>query len=156
MKTKVPFVPVSGRVLDQIVKTLELKDGEKVYDLGCGDGRVLFACKKSNNKVDCVGVEKAPIPLLWVGIKNLFSKKNSKIKILNKDFFKIDLSNADRIFVYLFPEMMGKLLPKMEKELKKGTLVISCDFIFKDKEPREAIDLGREGKLCRKLYVYEF
>ena len=156
MKTKVPFIPVSGKVVARIVEELKLKDGEKIYDLGCGDGRVLFACKKSNNKVSCVGVEKAPIPLLWAWLRNFFSKKSDKIKVLNEDFFAVDLREANKIFLYLFPEMMDKLFPKLEKELRKGVLAVSCDFQFFQKKPREIIDLGREGKLCRKLYIYEF
>ncbi|MFA6397589.1 MAG: hypothetical protein WDK96_01930 [Candidatus Paceibacterota bacterium] len=156
-RIKVPFVPVSKKIISKIITNLKLEDGQTLYDLGCGDGRVLFDCKKEFKNINCVGVEIAPTPLLLLRIKNFFTKKDKKIKIIDKNFFEIDLKEADRIFVYLFPEIMDKLLPKLEKELKSGTLVVSCDFQFSSKNYREKVILKNSNSgLCKNLYIYEF
>ncbi|MEK7211069.1 MAG: hypothetical protein AAB731_00360, partial [Patescibacteria group bacterium] len=79
------------------------------------------------------------------------------VKILRKNFFRADLSAATHIFTYLFPKPMNELLPKFKKELKPGARVVSCDFLFKEKEPAEIIELHRsKNQLARRLYVYEF
>ena len=152
-----PFVPIPEEVLPEIVKLLQIKEDDTVYDLGCGDGRVLAACYKFEPRANYIGIE---INLFaWALAKKRFwflgNPKN--VKILRKNFFHENFSAANRIFTYLFPGPMENLLPKLQKELRLGTRLVSCDFSLKQKEPAEIIDLRRpKNSLAHRLYVYEF
>src|SRR3989339_1582916 len=63
-KNKVPFVAASSYVLEDIAKALEVKDDSVVYDLGCGDGRILIYLSKLNSKANYIGVENSAFPIL--------------------------------------------------------------------------------------------
>ncbi len=153
---KVPFVPVRGKVLNDIVSALELSDESVLYDLGCGDARVLFAAAKSNSKISCVGIEKAPFPYFWAKSKKFFLK-DKQVKILNGDMFQLDTSGATHVFLYLFPKFMDSLLPKLEKELRPGSRVVSCDFEFSGRKPDQILNLkATKNQLNKKLLVYNF
>lgn len=160
--SKVPFVPVRKKVLKDIISALKLSNESILYDLGCGDGRILFAAAKIYPKISCVGIEKAPFPFLWAKSRQIFSnylpaQAGKKIMIVHGDMFQTDISPATHIFLYLFPELMNSLLPKFEKELRPGTRVVSCDFQFSGKHPDQVLDLkGTKYQLNRKLYIYNF
>lgn len=157
MIVKVPFVPVPKAVLSRIIKVLDLKKDSVLYDLGCGDGRVLFAAIKKYPHIRAVGIEMAWLPLFLARVKKIFIPGKANIKILNKNFFRYDLTEASHVFTYLSSEIMDRLLPKLEKELKPGARLISCDFPFRHKKAAEVIDLGRKtNQLGKKLYIYEF
>jgi SAM-dependent methyltransferase len=150
----VPFLPVSSKVLPKILEALELKQGSLFVDLGCGDGRVMEFCLKQAPGISCLGLERGFIPFFLAKIR-LRGLKSARV--LRNDFFKYDLSGATHIFAYLSSGSMDKLLPKLEKELRPKTRLVSCDFAFSRKEPLKIIDLDRpKGALCRKLLVYEF
>lgn len=158
-KNKAPFVTSSSAVLKDINQAMGVKDDSVVYDLGCGDGRVLFYLSRVNSKAKYIGIENGVFPFLLSKIENYYNKKktNNDVEILRKDFFKKDLSNATHIFTYLYPNVMDDLLPKFDKELKPGTKLVSLSFKFTNKRPTEEVDLKRSKyKLGRKLYIYEF
>jgi len=158
-KNKVPFVTASNAVLKDIEKALSVKDDSIVYDLGCGDGRILFYISNSNPKAKYIGIENSPFPVLLSRFQSFLNNKKTgnKVEIIRGDFFKQDLSNASHVFTYLYPSLMDELLPKFEKEFKHGTRLVSLSFKFRDKVPKSEIDLKRNKyKLGRKLYIYEF
>ena len=173
--TRVPFIPVPKEVLPNILKALDLKDESVMYDLGCGDARVLIEATKASkssqtsesSKSRFVGIERVWLPLVLAKLRvwrnnmnqprKIASRSRGKIKIYNRDFFETDLSNATHVFLYLLPKIMDKLLPKLERELKPGARVVSCSFKFSNKKEKEIINLNRnENQLARELYVYEF
>jgi len=159
MRAKVPFVGIPLSILKDIEKELELKEGSTVYDLGCGDGRVLFYLAKNHPSSKYVGFENSPFPYLLAKSKSLWNKKVNKIdvEILRKDFFESSLSDATHIFTYLYPNIMDDLLPKLEGEVKRGTRLVSISFHFTVKREIKEIDLHRgKYQLAKKLYVYEF
>jgi len=159
IKNKVPFIGASRKVLKDIEKALDIKDNSVVYDLGSGDGRILFYLSKNNKNAKYIGVENSSFPIFLSKIINFFNfkKTGAHIKIVNNDFFKEDLSNATHIFMYLYPSIMDELLSKFGKELKSGTKIVSLSFQFNGKIPNEEIDLHRsKNKLNRRLYVYQF
>lgn len=149
---KAPFVPISKNVLPKIIDVLDVDDNSVVYDLGCGDARVLVRCYKYNQKAKYIGIEKSIVPriLAWFKLRKIGNPKN--IRIINGNFFKKDISQATRVFLYLLPGMMDSLLPKLEKELKQGTSLVSYNFTFSKKQPAEVIDLSKLGK----IYKYKF
>ncbi|MBI2645189.1 hypothetical protein HYW94_03400 [Candidatus Uhrbacteria bacterium] len=151
-----PFVPVPKKIIPHIVNALHINQGSMVYDLGCGDARILAACHAQYPAAFYQGIDVAFLPrfLAWIRLQNI--QKPHTITIRKGNFFKEDISDATHIFVYLFPKVMDDLLPKFQKECKKGTRIVSCDFQFKHKDPVETIDLRRsEHALGRRLYVYE-
>jgi hypothetical protein len=152
----VPFVPVPRSTIPDILHRFDFSEKSVLYDLGSGDGRLILSALKSNNKIRGVGIEKAPLPYFLSQIRRAFSSERSRIRFLSEDFFKSDLSSATHIFLYLFPEFMDKLLPKITNECGEGTHIISCDFPFSSLSPKEVISLYGNGKAkWRKLYVYE-
>jgi SAM-dependent methyltransferase len=158
-KNKVPFVTAPSAIMKDIAKALEVKDDSVVYDLGCGDGRILIHLSKINPKAKYIGIENNTFPIILARVNSFFSKKKTgnKVEIVNKDFFKQDLSNATHIFTYLYPNIMDDLLTKFDKELKPGTRLVSLSFKFTGKQPINEIDLKRSKyKLGRKLFVYQF
>lgn len=157
VQVKVPFVPVPKAALKEIIVALDLKEGSVLYDLGCGDGRVLFAAYRADPNVSCVGIEKSWLPLFLARLKLFLMGKNRNITVLNKNFFQHDVSSATHVFVYLYSRVMDDLLLKLQKELKPGTRVVSCSFPFSDKKPLVVVDLNRRpNQLAQQLYVYEF
>ena len=159
VRAKVPFIPVPNSILTDIHKILEVKYNSVVYDLGCGDARVLFYLSRFTPQAKYIGIENSLFPTLLARIRSWWHKKQTKIdvKILNQDFFKYDLSDATHIFTYLYPNVMDDLLTKFDSELKPGTRLVSVTFKFTSKQPIAEFDLGRSKyKLARKIYVYEF
>lgn len=159
LRNKVPFVMASKAVLEDIYKAFLIKDDSVVYDLGCGDGRILFYLSGQNNKAKYIGIENNILAVILAKLGSSLNKKKTgnKVEIINGSFLKQDLSKASHIFTYLYPNVMDDLLLKFDKELKPGTRLVSLSFQFTNKRPIEEIDLKRNKyKLGRKLYVYQF
>lgn len=159
MREGFSFIPVSKPILIEIEKVIGINDNSVVYDLGCGDGRVLFYLSKLHPKAKFVGVERGTFPLFLAKVDAVFNKnkKGNQVKIINADFFKADLSNATHIFTYLRPDVMDNLLPKLDQELKKGTKLISVYFQFTLKRPIAEASFGKNpNNNRRRLYIYEF
>ena len=149
-----PFVRISKNTIPKIIELLDIKDDSVVYDLGCGDGRVLLECYKYNPKAQYIGIERSTIPYILARIK---TRGIDKIKILRGDFLKKDLSQATHLFLYLLPKTMDGLLPKLEKELASETKLISYNFSFLRKQPEKTIKfLNPKQKRSRLLYLYRF
>lgn len=156
---KAPFVGVPTKTLDDIAKSLNINSNSVVYDLGSGDGRVLFHLYKTNRQASYTGIEKASFPMFLSRVSNFFHKKKNKsdIKFIKDDFFNTDLSNATHIFTYLYPNIMDDLLSKFDKELKPGTKLVSMSFHFTTKREKEILELKKsKWGLARKIYIYEF
>jgi len=148
-----PFVPITKKVLNDVFKLAEINNGSVFYDLGCGDGRVLAFGARLNPDTKFIGIEKNFVPFLMSRFKN---RNNMNVKIECGDMFKRDLSDATHIYVYLFPEIMQKLLLKFKKELKPGTVVVASDFNFDDIEPYKTVKTGFTDGLGGTLYLYKF
>lgn len=149
--TEAPFVPVRKKVISQIIKTLNFKRSSVFYDLGCGDARVLLEAKDQVNDIRAIGVEKNLIVYLLAKWRT----RNTSIEVRLGDIESISFKNATHIYMYLFPEIINKLLPKFKKECAKGTRIVSCDFAFNGMETDETIELpALKYNLCKKLYVY--
>jgi hypothetical protein len=149
--THAPFIPVKKSAVGEIIETLHLQPGSVLYDLGCGDARVLTAALLAHNDISAVGIEKNLIPYFFARWKT----RKTKIEIQNKNFLKTDLRNATHIYIYLLPAVVHALFFKFQKECRPGTRIVSCDFYPQGITPDEIIDLPPSvNKLCKKLYVY--
>jgi len=142
-----PWVPTKKKDVERFLNFVDMKPGEKLYELGCGDARLAIAAAKKFG-VNVVGVELSIPQVIAAIIRNWLSKTQVKIKWAN--LFKINLSDADIIYLFLLPEPYAKLKPKLERELKPGTRVVSYVWPIEGWK-EEKVD-AVEGKL--KLYLY--
>jgi len=145
----IPYVPTRKKYINQIIKLADLKKGEKVYDLGCGDGRILEEASKRTG-TEAIGFETAPIPYFLAKLRKLIFKGN--FVVLMKDFFSECLKDADVIYCYLGPEAMIRLAPKFLKECKKGTRIYSNAFSMKVMQPKK---FWAKNKDHPNVYFYE-
>ncbi len=146
-----PFVPTPLIRVQKMLEVAKVKPGEKVYDIGCGDGRMVYIAARDYG-ANAVGLELSPLVYALARIRKFFWR--SKAKVLFRDFNFCNLSDADVIVCYLLPDTLARLQVKFDKELKKGTRVISYAFkIGNWKEVRsEARD--RENSLAP-IWIYE-
>ena len=105
----------------------ELSSRDVLYDLGCGDGRILISGAVNFGVSKAIGYEIA----LWPYLKASFSIKHKglfNIKVLRQSIFKADISQATFIYLYLFPELTDKMASKIAKESKPDTKILCIDF----------------------------
>lgn len=133
--TGAPFVRSNKKAVDAMIRLAKIKRGTKVYDLGSGDGTLLFWAASLGGTA--VGLEINPFLVLWTWIKKIFSKRSKtgldpavRITVHWKNFWDADLSDADVVFVYLLPWRMEKLESMLKSLCKPGTRIISNSFIF--------------------------
>jgi len=146
-----PWVPTPMRAVRIMLKEAKLKKQQTAYDLGCGDGRLVIEASKISG-VKGIGFEiSTPVYVLAL-IRNLIN--GFKAKILLKSFWRYDISDANVVFLYLLPKSMKKLKLKFEKELKKGTLVISYAFKIDGLKLEKKIERDRERNICP-IWIYK-
>ncbi len=147
---KAPFIPTPGKAISAIIEALELTGDSIVYDLGCGNGKVLKAAVVSSGARG-VGYEYDWFPFL-------LAKCNTSglpISLHYKDIFSADLSAATHVYCYLLPATLAMLEPHVQKSCKPGTKIVTCDFQFPSLPLQKEIliDDPHEGHR-RKLFVY--
>lgn len=129
--TSGPFVPSSRKRHQIMLKLADLQPTDIVYDLGCGDGRLVFCSAKSVKKA--IGYELS-IPLYLFGkIRQLFSRKHAFIRYGN--IWKQDYKDANVVFCYLLPKAMKQFYREIWPTLKPGTRVISNAFQIHEIKP---------------------
>ena len=148
---RVPYVPTKMRVIKKVLSLAQLKKGQKVYDLGCGDGRFLIEAYKKAN-VDATGFEMAPIPYLLAQLSKLVHK--AKVTIQMKNFFKYNLKDADVIFCYLLPETLVDLRDKFLRECQKGTKIICHTFPIEGMTPVRVVAKNNKTGIPN-IYMYK-
>ena len=131
-----PFMPTKEEKINKGLNLAGLKKGETFYELGSGDGRVVFAASKIGAKA--FGIEQSWLRIWYSQIKSALG--HNKAKFIHGNIFKKDLSGADVIFIYLLPKGVQKLKPKLQNELKKGSRVITQDYHFQDWKPTKKED----------------
>ncbi|MBI5619890.1 hypothetical protein HY950_02935 [Candidatus Gottesmanbacteria bacterium] len=125
-----PFVPSTNPTARVMIYLARIKPGMNVYDLGSGDGKLLFLAAEKG--ATAIGLEINPLLVLWTLFKKTLSPHRNHIIVLWRNFWTTDLSCADVVFIYLLPWRMEQLKNKLQKELKPGSLVVSNSFIFPD------------------------
>lgn len=144
-----PWVPARKKDLKRIEKLTNFQSGEKFYELGCGNGRVLFYLLKKYD-INAVGIELA-FPLYLLSL--LRSLGEPKAKIIFGDLFKNDLSKADVVYFFGMPDKIKeKLANKLKRELRPGTRVISYAFKVKGWEAVK-VDKPEEKDIAIYLYI---
>ncbi|MEM2956400.1 MAG: rRNA adenine N-6-methyltransferase family protein [Candidatus Pacearchaeota archaeon] len=113
------YYPTSKKVIKKMIEFAELKKEDIVYDLGCGDGRILLAVARKCKRA--IGIEVDLLRFLWSKLKT----KGKNICVIRKNFFNQNISDANVIFIFLRQETNNKLLEKFKKELKPGSRIVS-------------------------------
>ncbi len=147
-----PFVPSPEVVVRRMLQLAEVKPGEVVYDLGCGDGRVLIiAAREFGARAVGIEIRKDLYEQCIKKIKELGLE--DRVKVIHGNFFEVDISEADVVFLYLLTSVNERLRPKLEKELKPGARVVSHDFEVLGWKPVKVEDLYEEWRSHR-IYLY--
>jgi cyclopropane fatty-acyl-phospholipid synthase-like methyltransferase len=122
-----PYVPTPILVLEELLKRAQIVDGETLYDIGAGDGRiVIYAAREYGAR--CVGIE-INEKLYRTAIRNVDEAGiGGRVDIINRDVFEVDLSPADIVVMYLTTRANERLKPKLERELKRSARVVTHDF----------------------------
>ncbi|MGA2041103.1 MAG: methyltransferase domain-containing protein [Bryobacteraceae bacterium] len=150
-----PYYPTPQTIVGQMLQLGGLKAGEKMFDLGSGDGRiVIMAAQKFH--ADAVGIEIDPD--LWrqsvARIAKLGLEKNARI--VHGDLLAQNYSSADLVTVYLLPDSInGKVEPLLDRQLKKGARVVAHDFEFRAWTPEKVENIADDGEgRSHTLYLY--
>lgn len=129
-----PWHPLSDKNIDRIINFADLQPGEKFYDLGSGDGRVLIAA--SHEKcVRGVGVEIDPIKV-WISRCFVKTRELSdKINIHRGNMYDFDVSEADVIYLYLTHQALDRLFPEILDRVKPSVRIVCYRFCIRNMEP---------------------
>ncbi|RJS84589.1 methyltransferase domain-containing protein [Candidatus Bathyarchaeota archaeon] len=122
-----PYVASPIPVIKRMLTLAELKPNEILYDLGCGDGRTLIIAAQEFG-ARAVGVELREDLARQAANKVRELGLEDRVKVIYGDLFKVDISPADVVFLYLTTSANEKVRPKLEAELKKGARVVSHDY----------------------------
>lgn len=126
----VPCLPTHRKQARKIIELANLKPGQKIIDLGCGHGRLLFLAAKTGS--ESIGYELNPFLVGYIKIR-IFLQKQKNIKIYWRSLFTTDISQADIVVCFLYPNYMKKLQDKLFSEMKPGAKIISYTFPFPEK-----------------------
>lgn len=153
----VPYVPTTEAAVQEMLKLADVKKSDVVYDLGCGDGRIVIAAAKT------YGARGVGIDINPERIKE--AKENAKkagvehlVRFEENDLFLADIHEASVVTLFLLSNINLKLRPKLLSDLKPGTRVVSNTFDMSDwKADKEAIVPGTddtEAYLSKQLYLW--
>jgi len=149
----VVFVPTPQDVVEKMLELVKVTKDDLVYDLGCGDGRIVVTAAKSYG-CKAVGYDIDP-ERIKESLENV--EKNHVghlVRIEQKDIFTLDLSEANVITLYLLPELNVRLIPQLEK-LKPGSRIVSHDFRMKGVKPDKVIKVNSiEDNREHKVYLW--
>lgn len=151
-KKHAPFVSIPKEALELLDDIEGISDGKVVYDLGCGNGKVLMYMADRFPGPRYIGIEYDVVPYV---IARINTRRYRDITIRLGNLFKEDLSDADVIIMYLYPGLMEALLGKLRQELKSGTLLYSFDFAFAKMEP-EYMEYGNRKSAARGKRLLKF
>jgi len=130
------FVPTPPEVVDAMLKLANVTAKDVVYDLGCGDGMIVTAAAKDFG-AHAVGIDINPVRVKEANERVAKAGVTDKVKILNEDLFTANISQASVITLYLLQSLNEKLIPKLNKELKPGTRIVSQTFSMGERYPPE-------------------
>jgi SAM-dependent methyltransferase len=150
-----PFLGTPMAVVAKMLELAQVDSSDIVYDLGCGDGRIVITAAKEYGArgvgidIDPQRIQESEAGAIKAGVESL-------VEFLVGDAMKLDVSEATVVTLYLLPESNALLRPKLEKELKTGTFVISHNYRIPDWEGREidAFSMKDENDSNHTIFLY--
>lgn len=137
----VPYVPTKPEVVDAMLRLANVTKSDVVYDLGCGDGRIVIAAAKDYGAsgvgidIDSERIKEANENARKAGVTD-------KVKFIEGDLFEQDFSRATVVTLYLLPTINLKLRPQLLEQLKPGTRIVSHSFDMGDWKPEKTINVA--------------
>ncbi|MBM3756443.1 MAG: methyltransferase domain-containing protein [Acidobacteria bacterium] len=153
----VPYVPTTEEAVKAMLKLADVKKPDVVYDLGCGDGRIVVAAAKTFGARG-VGIDINPVRIQEA---NENAKKNGVtdlVRFEENDLFLANFHEATVVTLFLLPQINLKLLPRLREQLKPGTRLVSNTFDMGDWKPLKTVEVeggdDEESFLSRKLFLW--
>jgi SAM-dependent methyltransferase len=130
----VPFVPTPTEVVDEMLRLAGVKAGDVLYDLGCGDGRIVIAAAKRFG-IKAVGIDIDPVRITESNANAAAAGVAGKVKFIQQNLFESDFKDATVVTMYLLTSVNRRLRPKLLAELRPGTRLVSHSFDMGDWGP---------------------
>jgi SAM-dependent methyltransferase len=146
----VVYVPTPQPVVNKMLEVAKVKPGEVVYDLGCGDGRIVVTAAKRYG-VRAYGFDIDPARVAEARENARKSGVSELVTIEQADVFELDLSPADVVTLYLLPELNVRLIPQLEK-LEPGSRVVSHDYDMQGVKPAPGAPHPTQGHRTKAQY----
>lgn len=150
-----PFVPTPMDVVDRMLTLAKVGPEDVVYDLGCGDGRIVIAAAQKFGArgvgvdIDASLINQAEAQAIAAGVAN-------RVEFRIQDAMTVDVSDATVVTLYLLSASNVKLRPRLTKQLRKGARIVSHSFAIGDWEP-DVVDGFRDAQgTARTLYLWNF
>jgi SAM-dependent methyltransferase len=140
-RSETQFPPSPPEVVAAMLKLAGVTKNDVVYDLGSGDGRIPIAAAKTLGARG-VGIELDPELVKQAREDAKNQGVSERVRFVQQDLFTADISEATVVTIYLLPSLNARLLPKLNRELKPGTRVVSQSFDFAGPKPKATIDVG--------------
>ena len=137
----VGFVPTPNEAVTAMLRLARVKRDDVVYDLGSGDGRIVIAAAKSYGARG-IGIEIDPRRIEEANENARVAGVGHRVRFLQQDLFKSDLSEATVVTLYLLPRLNLELRPKLLAELRSGARVVSYGFDMGDWKPDRTVRVG--------------
>jgi ribosomal protein L11 methylase PrmA len=135
----VPFVPTPQEVVDEMLKLANVHKGDVLFDLGCGDGRIVISAVKQYG-IEAYGVDIDPERIDESRANAQKAGVAGKARFIEGDLFETDIGKASVVTLYLLHSVNLKLKPKLLAELKPGSRVVSNTFSMDDWQPVKTIE----------------
>ena len=149
-----PYVRSPDHAVQKMLDMASLKPGETLYDLGCGDGKILIAAA-AKYRVRAVGVEISDNLARRATDRVKKAGLEDQVKIVHGDFMQMDLSNANVVTLYLVTTANEILRPNLERELRPNTRVVSYDYPIPGWKPIDTSETAGLHGATHTIYLYE-
>lgn len=140
IKKDVPYVPTRQNVVEAMLSLAKVKKDDVVYDLGCGDGRIVITSAKLYGTKG-VGIDIDPQRIKEANENAAKENVAEQVSFIEGDLFKQDFSKATVVTLYLLPEINERLRPILLKQLKPGTRIVSHAFRMGSWKPEQEITI---------------
>lgn len=137
----VPYVSTKPEVVDAMLKIANVNKDDLIYDLGCGDGRIVIMAAKEYGAKG-VGVDIDPLRIKEANENAIKEGVTDHVTFIEQDLFEVDFSKASVVTLYLLPYVNLKLRPLLLEKLKPGTRIVSNEFDMGDWKPEKQITVG--------------
>jgi|SRR5690348_639693 SAM-dependent methyltransferase len=152
---EVPYVPTTDPAVDAMLKLADVKSSDVVYDLGCGDGRIVITAAKKYGAhgvgidINPERIKEAKENARKAGVENL-------VRFEENDLFQADIHEASVVTLFLLSSVNLRLRPKLQQELKPGTRIVSNTFDMGDWKPEKQAEVAgaEQSYLSHKLYFW--
>lgn len=153
----VPYLPTTDEGVRAMLKLADVKSSDVVYDLGCGDGRIVAAAAQAFG-AHGVGIDIDPARIAEANANAKKAGVEKLVRFEEKDLFQANIHEASVVTLFLLSSVNLKLRPKLLADLKPGTRIVSNTFDMGDWQPAKELDLGDsdsgDNYFSRKLFLW--